>query len=114
MQGGVVFIKSGAPPSYVKRESSIFRIRSQTAPIGLMRSIDTEKISVEIKGGDYIFMFSDGIAEIAEDAPWLLLLLGKEPVGNLKEYAYNIIKEAKKNGTSSDDMTITVIRIDEV
>ena len=59
-------------------------------------------------------MFSDGIAEIAEDAPWLLLLLGKEPVGNLKEYAYNIIKEAKKNGTSSDDMTITVIRIDEV
>ncbi len=114
LQGGGVFIKSGAPPSYVKRESSIFRIRSQTAPIGLMRSIDTEKISVEIKGGDYIFMFSDGIAEIAEDAPWLLLLLGKEPVGNLKEYAYNIIKEAKKNGTSSDDMTITVIRIDEV
>ncbi len=114
LRGGGVFIKSGAPPSFVKRDSSIFRIRSQTAPIGLMRSIDTERISVEIKGGDHIFMFSDGIAEIAEDAPWLLLLLGEEAKKDLKEYASLILNEAKKNGSSGDDMTVTVIRVDEV
>lgn len=114
LRGGGVFIKSGATPSYVKRDSSIFRIRSQTAPIGLMRSIDTERINVEIKGGDHIFMFSDGIAEIAEDAPWLLLLLGEPVKKDLKEYADVILKEAEKNGSSSDDMTVTVIRVDEV
>ncbi len=114
LRGGGVFIKSGSPPSYIKRDSSIFRIRSHTAPIGLMRSIDTERISVEIKAGDHIFMFSDGIAEIAEDAPWLLLLLGESPMNNLKEYAEHILTEARKNGASGDDMTVTVIRVSGV
>lgn len=114
LHGNAVFLKSGASPSYVKRNSSIFRIRSQTAPIGLMRSIDTEKISVEIKGGDYIFMMSDGIVEIAEDAAWLLLLLAEPPKENLEEYARLILREAKANGVSGDDMTVTVIRVDEV
>lgn len=114
LKGGGVFIKSGAPPSYIKRGSSIFRIRSQTAPIGLMRSIDTEKIAVEIKKGDYVIMFSDGVAEIAEDAPWLLVLLGEAPREDLKEYASLILSEAKKNGTSGDDMTVTVILVGDV
>lgn len=114
LRGGGVFIKSGSPPSYIKRDSSIFRIRSHTAPIGLMRSIDTERISVEIKAGDHIFMFSDGISEIAEDAPWLLLLLSEAPMNNLKEYAEHILSEAKKNGASGDDMTVTVIRVSGV
>lgn len=111
--GSGSFLKSGAAPSYIKRDSSIFRIRSQTAPIGLMRSIDSEKINVEIREGDYIFMMSDGIAEIAEDAPWLLLLLGENPVKDLKDYAERIIKEARKNERSSDDMTVTVIHVEE-
>ena len=114
LRGSGVFIKSGSPPSYIKRESSIFRIRSHTAPIGLMRSIDTERISVEIRDGDIIFMFSDGISEIAEDAPWLLLLLGEKPIENLREYAQHILSEAKKNGAGGDDMTVTVIRVDRV
>ncbi len=114
LRGGGVFIKSGSPPSYIKRDASIFRIRSHTAPIGLMRSIDTERISVEIKPGDYIFMLSDGIAEIAEDAPWLLLLLGEAPINNLKEYAEHLLCEAKKNGAGGDDMTVTIIRVDSV
>lgn len=114
LRKGGLFIKSGAPPSYIKRESSIFRIRSHTAPIGLMRNIDTERISVEIKAGDIIFMLSDGIAEIAEDAPWLLLLLGEAPIDNLKEYAEHILSEAKKNGAGGDDMTVTIIRVDGV
>lgn len=113
LNGNGVFLKSGAAPSYVKRDSSIFRIRSQTAPIGLMRTIDSEKISVEIRSGDHIIMFSDGIAEIAEDAPWLLLLLGEPPKENLTEYANLILSEAKKNSVKTDDMTVTVIRIEE-
>ena len=113
LNGNGVFLKSGAAPSYIKRDSSIFRIRSQTAPIGLLRSIDTEKISVEIRRGDYIFMMSDGIADSAEDAPWLLLLLGEPPKKNLTEYAEYILNEAKKNSRVQDDMSITVIRVEE-
>ena len=113
LNGNGIFLKSGAAPSYIKRESSIFRIRSQTTPIGLLKSIDTEKISVEIKPGDHIIMISDGIADITEDAPWLLLLLSEAPKSNLKEYADLILSEARKNSGTRDDMSVVVIRVDE-
>ena len=58
-------------------------------------------------------MMSDGIADITEDAPWLLLLLGEPPRQNLKEYADLILSEAIKNGAGKDDMSVVVIRIDE-
>ncbi len=114
LSGSGVFIKCGAPPAYIKRESSIFRIRSQTAPIGLMNSIDAERTRVEIRPGDHIIMLSDGIADEREDAPWLLLLLGEKPKNDLTEYANLILAEAKKHSKSNDDMTVIVIRADEV
>ena len=113
LNGKGLFIKSGAAPSYVKRESSIFRIRSQTAPIGLLRTVDTEKIRLEIKAGDHIIMLSDGIADATEDAPWLLLLLGEPPKKSLQEYADTILNEAIKKSRTHDDMTVTVIRIED-
>lgn len=108
------FIKSGAACSFVKRDSSIFRIRSSTAPIGLLSTIDTEKIRVEIKPGDYVIMLSDGVADPSEDAPWLLLMLGEPPKKSLKEYAEDILLEAKKNTDQRDDMSVIVMRIDSV
>ena len=113
ISGGGTFIKSGAAPSFVKRGSSIFRIRSQTAPIGLLGSIDTEKIKVDIRPGDYVIMLSDGVADEADDAPWLLLLLGEAPKRNLQEYANLILNEAIKNTAATDDMTVAVVKIDE-
>ena len=113
LNGNGIFLKSGAAPSYIKRDSSIFRIRSQTTPIGLLRSIDTEKISVEIKPGDHIIMMSDGVTDVTEDAPWLLLLLGEPVKKNLREYVDYIISEAKKNGHTGDDISVTVIRVEE-
>ena len=112
LNGEGMFLKSGAAPSFVKRESSIFRIRSQTAPIGLLRSIDAEKIRLEIKAGDHIIMLSDGISDTLEDAPWLLLLLGEPPVKNLQDYAALILNEAIRNVKVKDDMTVTVIRVE--
>ncbi len=112
--GEVTFIKSGAAPSYVKREGSIFRIRSKTAPLGLLSTIDTEKIKVEVRPTDYIIMLSDGICQSGEECPWLLELLSKPPRENLKEYAELILREAKKNENSKDDMSVAVLRIKEL
>ena len=109
--GDATFVKSGAASSYVKRESSIFRIRSRTAPIGLMKTIDTEKIRVEIRDGDYVVMLSDGIVDSFDDAPWLLELLSREANPDVTEYAREILDLAVKNSTSGDDMSVTVIKI---
>lgn len=109
--GDALFIKSGAAPSYVKRDKSIFRIRSETAPIGLMKTVDAEKIRVEVKSGDYIIMLSDGISTSVEDSAWLLSYLTREAPNDLEEYGKEIIRLAKKNTGSRDDMTVSIIKI---
>ena len=76
-----------------------------------MRSIDAERICVEIKGGDYIIMLSDGVSEIIEESPWLLELLSKPPKETSKAYADFILNEAKKNSKSHDDMSVLVLKI---
>ena len=110
-RGDAEFLKSGAAASYVKRGSSIFRIKSKTAPLGLMKNVDAEKIKIDLEGEDYIIMLSDGIAQSAEDTPWLLDLLSKPPKRNLKEYADSILSAALKNMPRSDDMTVLVTRV---
>ena len=110
-RGDAEFLKSGAAASYVKRGSSIFRIKSKTAPIGLMKSVDAERIRIELEGDDYVIMMSDGIAQSAEDTPWLLDLLSKPPKRNLKEYADFILASALKNLPHTDDMTVLVTRV---
>ena len=109
--GEASFIKSGAVYSYVKRGSSLFRIRSESAPLGLMRGVDVEKIRVEIKDGDVIVMISDGVADTPESSLWLPEILSRDFDGTLKDYADHILASAKKNYQVRDDMTVSVARI---
>ena len=109
-----MFIKSGGAPSYIKRGGSIFRIRSQTAPLGLMSSIDSEKIRVQIEAGDYIIMMSDGVSGVPEDAPWLLELISRTVPDSVSDFARAILDGAKRHHKSSDDMTVTVMRVDNL
>lgn len=109
--GEALFFKCGAAPSYVKRDSSIFRIRSETAPLGLMKSIDAEKIRVEVKSGDYVIMLSDGVSQSAEDSTWLLELLSKPAPSDIRDYADTILSAAHKHSKSRDDMSVAVARI---
>ena len=111
--GEVTFIKSGAAPSFVKREGSIFRLRSKTAPLGLLSTIDTEKLRVEVRPSDFVIMLSDGICQSDEDSAWLIELLAAPYSGPLKEYAEYILAEAKKHSGARDDMTVVVLKVKE-
>ena len=112
--GEATFLKSGAAPSFVKRGSSIFRLRSQTAPIGLMHRIDTERIALEVRGEDFIIMLSDGICGCAEDSPWLLELLSKPAPSEPKAYADLILREARAHTSCRDDMSVVVLKIEKL
>ncbi len=109
-----VFLKSGGAPSYIKRGGSIFRIRSQTAPLGLMSTIDSERIRVQVETGDYVIMMSDGVTGVPEDAPWLLELISSANPASLSDFAGSILSAAKAHRKCSDDITVTVMRVEEL
>ena len=110
-RGDALFFKCGAAASYVKRDSSIFRVRSETAPIGLMKGIDAEKVRVQVKPGDHIIMVSDGVCQGFEESAWLIELLSKEPPTDLREYAEKILRMAIEKSGCADDMSISVAKV---
>lgn len=109
--GEACFYKCGAADSYIKRGDSIFRIRSETAPIGLMKSIDAEKIRVKVEPSDLVIMISDGVSEPSADSAELLEALHRADSSDLHQYAQAIINCAKKSRETCDDMTVSVMRI---
>lgn len=109
--GEAVFYKCGAAPSYVKRGGSIFRISSETAPIGIAGAIDAERIRVEVMEGDLVIMLSDGISGGIEEGAWLLELLARQTHLGVREYAESILREAERRAPLADDVTVAVTRI---
>ena len=115
LTGEARFIKSGAAPSFVLRNGSIFRLQSKTVPIGIMRALDAESISFTLEPGDSVVMMSDGVAHSYEDAPWLLDLMTADDTilrGEERAAARKIVGEAARRG-SLDDITCGIVRIGE-
>ena len=112
LRGEALFLKSGAATSYIKRDGSIFRIRSETAPIGLMKGIDTERVRVEIKSGDYVIMTSDGIGQGVEDSTKLI-----QHISKLRESSPQMLAEAilsRSDQATRDDATVLVTKVVKV
>ena len=113
------FIKSGAAPSYVMRNGSLFRIASGTLPVGILSDVSAELTEFELCDGDVIIMASDGIAddfeiETGKDPSWFADFLCREWTDDLHIMSEKILLAAGKNGRRSDDMTVELIRVDEV
>lgn len=109
--GEAYFTKCGAAPSFIKRKDSLFRIKSVTAPIGLMKDVDMENTGAEIKSGDYVIMLSDGVSELPDDAVWLFEFLTSYVPTDPQEFANAILKEARKNSGAGDDITVSVVKL---
>ncbi|NLK39960.1 MAG: SpoIIE family protein phosphatase [Clostridiales bacterium] len=111
--GEASFIKSGAAPSYIRRDGNLFRIQSKTVPIGIMRALDAEQIWFDVKDGDIVIMLSDGIAQSYEESEWLLDLLTNEWNNDLERMAATIVERAQMHNDRGDDMTVGLICIKE-
>ena len=117
LNGRAVFLKSGAAPTYVRRDDSIFRLHARTAPIGILRSVDAQRIAYDVLPGDVIIMLSDGIAaedgdEGCEDCIWLLDLLADGWDDDPDVMADTILSRAREQG-SSDDLSVILIEVRE-
>ena len=113
LYGRATFIKSGAASSYVKRGSNLFRIRSKTMPVGLMKALDAEKIRFDIRPDDVLILLSDGVCPGGEEPAWLTDLLSSPWEAPLPDMAQKILSAAARANTRGDDMTVVLLRVSE-
>lgn len=102
------FIKSGAAPSFIKREDKVFKLTSKTAPIGIMKSPDAEQLDFDLREDDMIAMVSDGICASEEDIGWICELLSEADTKNIDTLPKKIIERAKERGVPADDRSVSI------
>ena len=122
MSGVASFIKSGAAPTYIARENTVYKISSRTMPVGIIKDADARITRFDTQKGDIIVMMSDGCCPDSEDCSWLVEFLCNYMSGRkravevgeeLCEWLKNeIIREAVKNfpeGKDRDDISVSVV-----
>ena len=112
-KGVAAFYKSGAAASFIKRGENVFPVVSSSLPSGALPRADIEKSSHKIKGGDVIFMVSDGVtggseAKTAE-------IISKMEISDPADMAAELLRKAAALSADiiSDDMTVFVAEISE-
>lgn len=120
LNGKASFTKSGAVASYILRDEKIYRISSNTMPIGITKEINAEQVNFELKPEDIIVMVSDGVGQSPEDMVRVGNILTfdddcQSPSEvNLQFIADNILRDAVKKSSRSDDVSIGVIRVKSI
>lgn len=112
--GVASFVKSGAAPSFVLRRGKVFKIESDTAPVGILKDVSAKAASFELEAGDVIIMLSDGVIPEDESSLWLYDMMAGRGVSGASpdESARRIVEEAKKHCRRPDDATVGILKID--
>ena len=112
MNGRAKFYKCGAAPSYIYRRGRLFKLRSESMPIGILDDVDLKKYELELSRGDVVVMVSDGVTGEGGECPWLFDLLAQNlPNRGLERTADLIVKYATAKG-SGDDITVMIVKVD--
>lgn len=105
------FIKAGAAPSFVLRNSKLYKICSQTPPAGILPSFTAESTKFALEKGDVILMVSDGIIQPSDDALWLSEIIRIDTKNRPAFLASEILEKALVINERKDDMSVAVIKI---
>ena len=109
-RGKAVFYKSGAAPTYIFRNGNLFKLRSGTVPVGIIRELDFRRIDMELSVGDLVVMVSDGVTDGREECPWLFDLLRCQSAAEPERIAELVVKYAKSEG-AVDDVSVVVAKL---
>lgn len=114
VEGKAAFYKSGAAPTYVFRDGSLFKLRSKTVPVGIIRELDAKKISFDVCDGDVIVMVSDGVTQGKDECPWLFEMLKRCVQSEGLSHTADMIVERARCENGNDDISVAIIKIGEV
>lgn len=111
LSGSACFIKAGAAPSFVLRKTRLYKITSETPPVGIIPSFSAESTRFSLEKGDVIIMVSDGVIESDADAVWLSEIISPENQNEPALLAKKLIEKSQELGGRRDDASACVIRI---
>ncbi len=112
IDGHALFAKSGAAPTYVVRDGTVYKLRSRSLPLGILKDTPPEFLRFRTDPGDVVVMVSDGITRGQDDCPWLIDLLSAPMPRSMDKLRRDIIRRALTAG-SEDDLSAIAIRVDK-
>ncbi len=109
----VSFYKSGAAPTYIFRDGSLFKLRLRTVPVGIVKEPDIGRVSMELLPKDIIIMLSDGLTQGREECPELFDFLRSRLITYSADGLADAVAEYAKTMGRADDVSVMVIKIDD-
>ncbi|MBQ9768378.1 MAG: SpoIIE family protein phosphatase [Lachnospiraceae bacterium] len=113
--GTCEFVKLGAAGTFIKRESWIESVASETLPVGMFGEADYDTKEKKLYDGDYVIMMSDGIPDaLGERLEEVLFSAGRKQTDRTPQcVAGEILKAALEacEYKPKDDMTVMVAEV---
>ena len=111
--GEAEFIKNGAEPSYIKRQSGVETIRTASLPVGVIQGVEIESFAYNLEENDIVVLLSDGLQMKKGYENWIKSAVEEaDREMPAQELADRIIDMAKAlQGENSDDMTVVVLKL---
>lgn len=115
-QGTCRFLKYGAAVSFIKRDRKVWKIESDSLPLGIFSKEEPEEFAYGVEDGDYVIMMTDGVVDAYETnyrGMPLQEFIGQLEYENPKQMATMLLNMAIANaeGRIQDDMTVIVLGI---
>ncbi|WP_416148128.1 stage II sporulation protein E [Salipaludibacillus sp. HK11] len=116
--GQAKFLKVGSTPSYIKRGTQVIAVESGNLPIGMIKEVDVDVVSEQLKAGDWLIMMSDGIYEaplqIENIDVWMKRMIREIKPTDPQQIADLIMERMIREcgGDIHDDMTVLVAKVD--
>lgn len=113
--GTCEFVKLGAAATYIKRESWVESVASESLPIGMLSEAEYDMKEKKLYDGDYVIMMTDGILEaLGERMNEVLFLAGRKKTDRTPQgIAGEILQAALEqcDFRPGDDMTVLVAEL---
>jgi stage II sporulation protein E len=113
INGHAIFAKSGAAPTYVVREGTVYKLSSCSVPIGILKDSSPRMLKFRMRPGDVVVMVSDGVTLGNDECPWLIDLLSDTMPSSMDALRLDILRRAIASG-SDDDLSAIAIRVEEI
>ena len=125
MNGSAAFIKSGAAPTFICRDKTVYKVNSRTMPVGIIKQADAKLTRFDTRPNDMVVMVSDGCCPDSDDCPWLVDYLsginlpqGQDSPEELERFTSDVKNkilglavENTPEGRHKDDISVSVVLI---